>query len=90
MPYKEHTIEKKYFTITDVAADLEITTSKLRYYEDIGIIYPDKKKGVRLYKAENVEKIRMVMQCAKTKQFTCKGLKFIYHHKRLPTLNDLI
>ena len=44
MPYKEKEIEKKYFTIGEVARSLKVATSLIRFWEsEFDIIKPKKK-----------------------------------------------
>ena len=43
MPYKEKEIEKKYYTIGEVADDLGVATSLIRFWEgEFDIIKPKK------------------------------------------------
>jgi len=90
MPYKEKPIVKRYLTIGELANKLEVATSQLRYYEEEGIIKSDVNPGhksyARKYKANNVEKIRKVIEAAKTKSFTLRGLKHIYKTGEAPPL----
>lgn len=82
MPYKEKTISKLYFTISELAADLKIATSQLRFYEQKGIIRSDKRltsqRNERMYTAHNADCIRKVVTAAKSGYFTTKALKRIY------------
>lgn len=90
MPYKEKPIGRRYVTITKLCRELRIATSMLRFYEDAGIIKPDKKKPVRRYRAGNAERIALVIRYGRTKIFTLAGLKFIYKHGRPPAEADLL
>ncbi|MCH7396411.1 MerR family transcriptional regulator [Belliella sp. DSM 107340] len=75
MPYKEREIEKKYFSIGEVATMFKVAPSLIRYWEgEFEIINPKKdKKGNRRFTKEDIEKIRYIYQLVKVKGFTLQG-----------------
>ena len=77
MPYKEREIEKKYFSIGEVATMFKVAPSLIRYWEgEFDIIRPKKdKKGNRRYTKEDIQKIRYVYHLVKERGFTLEGAK---------------
>jgi DNA-binding transcriptional MerR regulator len=70
-------IEKKYYSIGEVAAMFKVSTSLLRFWEnEFPDIKPKKnKKGVRQYTNEDIEAIRAVYFLVKDKGYTLTGAK---------------
>ncbi|MFT6882935.1 MAG: DNA-binding transcriptional MerR regulator, partial [Marinoscillum sp.] len=62
MPYKEKEIEKKYFTIGEVADELKVATSLIRFWEgEFDIIKPKKnRKGNRQFTQEDVRNVKLI------------------------------
>ncbi|TVP43960.1 MAG: MerR family transcriptional regulator [Mongoliibacter sp.] len=75
MPYKEKEIEKKYYSIGEVAAIFKVAPSLIRYWEgEFDIIKPKKdKKGNRRFTKDDIEKIRYIYQLVKIKGYTLQG-----------------
>ncbi len=75
MPYKDKPIEKKYFTIGEVAKDLGVATSLIRFWEtQFDFIKPKKNnKGNRKYTQDDLKKIKLVYHLVKEKGFTLQG-----------------
>ena len=75
MPYKDKPIEKKYFTIGEVAKELGVATSLIRFWEtQFDIIQPKKnKKGNRKYTQDDLKKIKLVYHLVKEKGYTLQG-----------------
>ncbi|MGY6520130.1 MAG: MerR family transcriptional regulator [Mongoliitalea sp.] len=75
MPYIEKEIEKKYYSIGEVASMFKVAPSLIRYWEgEFDIIKPKKdKKGNRRFTKEDIEKIRYIYQLVKIKGFTLQG-----------------
>src|ERR1041385_6564011 len=47
--------------IQEVAAEVGLTTRSIRYYEEIGLLAPDRSDGAyRLYDVEDVERLRFI------------------------------
>jgi len=90
MPYKEKKIQRRYITIGDLCKELNIKHSKLRYYEDEGVIKPTIIRGNgRKYDVRQMEVIRFIIKCANTTFFTVNGLRFIGEKMRLPNIIDI-
>jgi len=75
VPYKEKEIEKKYYSIGEVARIFKVAPSLIRYWEgEFNIIKPKKdKKGNRRFTNEDIENIRYIYQLVKVKGFTLQG-----------------
>lgn len=79
MPYKERDIEKKYYSIGEVADKFNVATSLIRYWEgEFDIIKPKKdKKGNRRFTKEDIEKIGLIFHLVKEKGYTLQGAQEI-------------
>lgn len=77
MPLKEKTIERIYWTIGEVAEQLGVNTSLLRYWEkEFGTLRPKRTgKGDRLYTKDDISKIRDIQVLLKERGFTIVGAK---------------
>jgi len=77
MPYKEKVIEKKYFTIGDVAEQFGVATSLIRFWEsEFSILKPKKnRKGNRQFTREDIENVRLIYHLVKERGFTLNGAK---------------
>ena len=77
MPLKEKTIERIYWTIGEVAEQLGVNTSLLRYWEkEFGVLRPKRTgKGDRLYTKDDIAKIREIQTLLKERGFTILGAK---------------
>lgn len=75
VPYKEREIEKKYYSIGEVASMFKVAPSLIRYWEgEFDIIKPKKdKKGNRRFTKDDIEKIRYIYQLVKVKGYTLQG-----------------
>jgi len=77
MPYKEKTIEKKYYSIGEVAENLDVATSLIRFWEsEFDIIKPKKnRKGNRQFTKEDIENVKLIYHLVKEKGYTLQGAK---------------
>lgn len=77
MPYKEKTVEKLYWSIGEVAADLVVNTSLIRYWEkEFGMIRPRRTgRGDRLYTKKDIELLKRIQHLVKEQGFTLQGAK---------------
>lgn len=68
-------IKKHYYTISEVAEMLGLTSSLIRYWEtEFKEIQPKKnRKGNRVYTEKDIEHIETVKYLLKTKKYTIKG-----------------
>ncbi len=76
-------IEKRYYTIGEVAKHFDVTTSLIRFWESqFDIIKPRKNKnGVRQYTKEDLEAIRTIYHLVKEKGYTLNGAQEIIRNK---------
>ncbi|MFC2186013.1 MerR family transcriptional regulator [Peijinzhouia sedimentorum] len=91
MPYKEKEIEKKYYTIGEVAAMFKVATSMIRFWEsEFDIIKPGKnKKGNRVFTKKDVESVKLVYHLVKEKGYTLQGAReFIKNSQQEGTITD--
>ena len=77
MPYKEKAIEKKYYSIGEVADKFNVATSLIRFWEtEFDIIKPKKnRKGNRQFTKEDIENVKLIYHLVKEKGFTLQGAK---------------
>ncbi len=77
MPYKEKEIEKKYFTIGEVADELGVATSLIRFWEtEFSIIKPKKnRKGNRQFTKEDIQNVKLIFHLVKEKGYTLQGAR---------------
>lgn len=77
MPYKEKEIEKKYFTIGEVADELKVATSLIRFWEsEFDIIKPKKnRKGNRQFTQEDIKNVKLIYHLVKEKGYTLQGAR---------------
>lgn len=77
MPLKEKTIERMYWSIGEVAGELGVNTSLLRYWEkEFGTLRPKRtNKGDRLYTKDDIGQLRKIQHLVKEKGFTLQGAK---------------
>lgn len=75
MPYKEKPIVKKYFTIGEVAKELGVATSLIRFWESqFDFIRPKKNaKGNRKFTQDDLKKLKLVYHLVKEKGYTLSG-----------------
>jgi DNA-binding transcriptional MerR regulator len=77
MPYKEKKIEKKYFSIGEVAFMFKVAPSLIRFWEkEFDILQPKKnRKGNRQFTQEDIENFRLIFHLVKEKGYTLQGAK---------------
>ncbi len=77
MPYKERVIEKKYFSIGEVANMINVATSLIRFWEsEFDIIKPKKnRKGNRQFTQEDISNVKLIYHLVKEKGYTLQGAK---------------
>ena len=68
---------KQYYTIGEVAKELDLTTSQIRFWEkEFKEVNPKKnRKGNRVYTPEDIVILRRIRYLLKVKQYTIKGAK---------------
>lgn len=77
MPYKEKVIEKKYFSIGEVAEMMDVATSLIRFWEsEFDVIKPKKnRKGNRQFTREDIDNVKLIYHLVKEKGYTLQGAK---------------
>jgi DNA-binding transcriptional MerR regulator len=78
MPYKEKTVEKLFWSIGEVAEELGVNTSLIRYWEkEFGHVLRPRRnsKGDRLYTTKEIEQLRRIRELVKGQGFTLNGAK---------------
>lgn len=77
VPYKEKEIEKRYYTIGEVADDLGVATSLIRFWEsEFDIIKPKKnRKGNRQFTKDDVKNVKLIYHLVKEKGYTLNGAR---------------
>lgn len=77
MAYKEKKIEKKYFSIGEVATQLNVSTSLIRFWEnEFDAIKPKKnRKGNRQFTKEDIDSVKLIYHLVKEKGYTLQGAK---------------
>jgi len=70
-------IPRQYYTIGEVARELDLTTSLIRFWEtEFKEIKPKKnRKGNRVYTAKDIEILRRIHYLLKIRKYTIKGAK---------------
>ena len=79
MPDKEREIKKKYFTIGEVANNLNLSTSQIRFWEtEFDELNPKKNsKGSRKFTEKDINVLKTIQSLLKNKKFTIDGAKKI-------------
>jgi DNA-binding transcriptional MerR regulator len=77
MPYREKEIEKKYYSIGEVAGMFGVAASLIRFWEtEFPNLAPKKgKAGNRLYTAKDIENFKLVYHLVKEKGYTIQGAR---------------
>ena len=91
MPYKEKKIEKKYYSIGEVAAMFKVAASLIRFWEkEFDILNPRKNhKGNRQYTNADILNFKLIFHLVKEKGYTLQGAKeFLKEHKNQPQLEE--
>lgn len=73
----EDEIKKQYYTIGEVAKELDLSTSLIRFWEtEFREINPKKnRKGNRVYTPKDIETLQQIKYLLKIRKFTIKGAK---------------
>ncbi len=92
MPYKEKEIKKKYFTIGEVAVNLELSTSQIRFWEsEFDQLSPKKNsKGSRKYTEKDINTLKAIQSLLKRKKFTIDGAKKVLKEEMKRNKNDFV
>lgn len=85
VPYKEKKIEKKYYSIGEVAFMFKVAPSLIRFWEkEFDILSPQKnRKGNRQYKNVDIINFKLIFHLVKEKGYTLQGAKeFLKENKK--------
>jgi len=76
-PSDETLDQKLYYSISETASFLKITSSQIRYWEnEFDIIKPRKnRKGDRLFRAEDIKNLKTVYYLLRIKKYSIEGAK---------------
>lgn len=77
MAYKEFEVTKLYYSISEVAKMLDVSTSLLRFWEtEFDILKPKKnRQGNRLFTDEDIKNLRVIHHLVRERGFTLEGAK---------------
>jgi len=91
VPYKEKVIEKKYYSIGEVAEMLDVATSLIRFWEtEFDIIKPKKnRKGNRQFTKEDIENVKLIYHLVKDRGYTLQGAKSLLKSSSNPLKNKM-
>ncbi len=91
MPYKEKNIEKKYYTIGEVADLFGVATSLIRFWEsEFEHITPKKNnKGNRVFTKEDLQDVKLVYHLVKERGYTLNGAKELIKGNRTKLESDM-
>ncbi len=91
MPFKEKTIEKLYYSISEVADMFSVNNSLIRFWEkEFDIIRPKKnKKGNRMFTKEDIENFRVIYHLVKERGFTLQGAQQKLKENKSDTVNKV-
>jgi DNA-binding transcriptional MerR regulator len=91
MPFKEKTIEKLYYSISEVADMFGVNNSLIRFWEkEFDIIRPKKnKKGNRMFTKEDIENFRVIYHLVKERGFTLQGAQQKLKENKSDTVNKV-
>jgi len=77
VPYKEKEIQKRYYSIGEVAKMFSVSTSLIRFWEgQFPILKPKKnRKGNRLFTTKDIDNLHVIYHLVKEKGYTLEGAK---------------
>lgn len=87
MPLKEKSITKLYWTIGEVATELGVNTSTIRYWEkEFDGLRPKRTgRGDRLYTEKEIERLRRIQHLVKEQGYTLQGARERLRDSDAPT-----
>jgi DNA-binding transcriptional MerR regulator len=77
MSTNEEEVQKRYYTIGEVAKLFNVNPSLIRFWEgEFSVLQPKKnRKGNRLFTQEDIENIKIIYHLVKEKGYTLSGAK---------------
>lgn len=90
MPYKPFILEKKYYSIGEVATLIDVNATVLRFWEkQFSAIKPSKnRKGNRVYTHSDIHLLEKIRILVKDRGFTLKGAAEQLQHTSIPAETD--
>ncbi|MBE4580636.1 MerR family transcriptional regulator [Vibrio navarrensis] len=65
------------FKISDLAKEFEITTRSIRFYEDMGLIQPERRGTVRVYSRRDKIRLKLIL-CGKRLGFSLAEIRELF------------
>jgi len=92
LPYKEKEIVKKYYSIGEVARELHVATSLIRFWErEFDIIKPKKNsKGNRQFTQQDLRNVKLIYHLVKEKGYTLQGARDFINTKGREEVNEKV
>lgn len=75
---------KKYYSITELTREFGVSTRTLRFYEDEGLIHPERKGRTRVYRGADRHLLKEILR-ARRIGFTVAEIREIIHVYKQPT-----
>src|SRR5690606_28357658 len=71
------TLDKQYYSISEVAGMFRVNTSLIRYWEnEFDILQPKKnRKGDRLFRQEDIHHLKLIYHLLRERKYTIEGAK---------------
>src|SRR5690606_26159364 len=71
------TLDKQYYSISEVAGMFRVNTSLVRYWEnEFDILQPKKnRKGDRLFRQEDIQNLKLIYHLLRERKYTIEGAK---------------
>ena len=63
------------YKISDLAKEFDITTRSIRFYEDVGLIEPERKGNMRVYQRRDKIRLKLILTFARHKKWMKNYLK---------------
>ncbi len=84
VPFREPTIEKVFFSISEVAEMLNVNASLIRFWEkEFTFMKPRKnRKGNRMYTREDIDQLKVIYHLVKERGMTLKGAHSLLRKNR--------
>ena len=84
-------MEKLYYSIGEISKILNISTSKIRFWErEFDTIKPKKnKKGNRLFTKKDIENLKIIYHLVKERGFTLNGAKKKLKENKKDTIDNI-
>lgn len=91
MPLKEKTIEKMYYSMSEVSKMMGLPQSTLRFWEkEFDILRPKKNaKGNRYFTAADIDNLKIIYHLVKERGYTIQGAKDKLKQNKEDTVNTV-